>query len=277
MRNKERLQNYNSILDENNVSLEEINNTINELPDISDYIEAFEINNASRLFYDGSRADIMSNLIALCKKPIKTDYMFYQCKGNWDTSVLRDLDTSNSSTFFYMFYYNDFTELDLSNFDTSNATTLGFMLGYCMNLEKINVNSFDTSKVTNFSNTFNYCTKLPTLDISNFDFSSADTVSSFLGMMEKLTNLTFGPNLGKGYTRTVNNYLNYKLDLSRSTLLTHESLMSVINNLYDLNLTYNVANGGTLYTQQLVLGADNIAKLTSEEIAVVTAKGWVVS
>ena len=81
--------------------------------------------------------------------------------------------------------------------------------------------------------------------------------------------------MGKGYTTKNNNY--YKLNLSACTSLTHESLMNVINNLYDLNLTYDVANGGTLYTQSLQLGADNIAKLTAEEIAIATNKGWTVS
>ena len=51
--------------------------------------------------------------------------------------------------------------------------------------------------------------------------------------------------------------------------------MNVINNLYDLNLTYNVANGGTLYTQSLNLGSTNKAKLTAEEIAIATAKRMV--
>jgi hypothetical protein len=81
-------------------------------------------------------------------------------------------------------------------------------------------------------------------------------------------------NLGKGYTQKTQNYSNYKLDLSSSYNLSYDSLMSVINNLYDLNLTYDVANGGTLYRQSLVLGSTNLAKLTAEEIAIATNKGW---
>ena len=238
----------------------------------------FEINDASYLFYGGIRGEIASNLIPLCKKVKSTAYMFYQVRGEWDTTILRDLDTSNSTDFNYMLYFNNsLTELDLSNFDTSSAEILSFMLSYCMNLVKLNVSSFNTSKVKNFSHMFNYSNKLPTLDISNFDFSNATNVVNLLGSMTELTNLTFGTNLGKGYTQKSNNYSNYRLDLSGSKLLTHESLMSVINNLYDLNLTYDVANGGTLYTQQLILGATNIAKLTSEEINTVVQKGWVVS
>ena len=69
-------------------------------------------------------------------------------------------------------------------------------------------------------------------------------------------------------------YNNYKLNLTNCTYLSHESLVDIINNLYDLNLTYNVENGGTLYAQRLVLGGTNLAKLTEEEIAIATSKGW---
>lgn len=50
--------------------------------------------------------------------------------------------------------------------------------------------------------------------------------------------------------------------------------MNVINKLYDLNLTYDVANEGTLYRQTLKLGTTNRNKLTSDEIAKATNKGW---
>jgi len=68
------------------------------------------------------------------------------------------------------------------------------------------------------------------------------------------------------------------MDLSGTYNLSHESLIDIITNgLYDLNLTYDVANGGKLYTQQLILGSTNMAKLTAEEIAIATNKGWSVS
>ena len=66
--------------------------------------------------------------------------------------------------------------------------------------------------------------------------------------------------------------------MSNHKSITKESLIDVINNgLYDLSLTYDVANGETLYTQQLVLGSTNLAKLTADEIAIATSKGWSVS
>ena len=84
-------------------------------------------------------------------------------------------------------------------------------------------------------------------------------------------------NLGKAYTQQTEGYNYYTLDLSACSKLTYASLMAIIDGLYDLNLTYNVANGGTLYRQNLKIGSTNMAKLTAEEIGIATAKGWNVS
>ena len=170
------------------------------------------------------------------------------------------------------------TELDLSNFDTSNVTGQGMqqMFNMCNKLVNLNVSSFNTSKLTDIQSMFSSC-GVESLDISNFDLSKVSAVSSGTFSCSKLVNLRFGTNLGKAYTRQSANYSTYTLTLSNCKLLTHDSLMDVINKLYDLNLSYKVAEGGTLYTQKLVLGADNLAKLTEEEIAIATNKGWTVS
>ena len=66
------------------------------------------------------------------------------------------------------------------------------------------------------------------------------------------------------------NYSDYTFDLRRCPLLTHESLMNIINGLYDIKTA-------GVKPQQLILGSTNLAKLTSEEIAIATNKGFSVS
>ena len=95
--------------------------------------------------------------------------------------------------------------------------------------------------------------------------------NGFIDECANLTTLGGFQNLGQGYsTTTTENSSDTTLKLRYSTKLTHESLMNVINNLYDIK-TKGVK------PQQLVLGTTNLAKLTSEEIAIATEKGWNVS
>ena len=153
--------------------------------------------------------------------------------------------------------------------DTSKVSTASSMFYDCQSLKEIP--QYDTKKFTACSSIFYNCISLET--IPKLDLSSCMLLgSNSFYNCSKLTNLGGFINLGKGYTQKRNNYSNYILDLSYCVELTHDSLMNVINNLYDLNLTYNVAGGGTLYTQQLILGSTNIAKLTAEEIAIATNK-----
>lgn len=60
-------------------------------------------------------------------------------------------------------------------------------------------------------------------------------------------------------------------DVHWSTKLTHDSLMSIINALAD----YSADTSGTTWT--VTLGAENIAKLTEEELDIIDMKGWVVA
>ena len=127
--------------------------------------------------------------------------------------------------------------------DTSDYTLMGYMFSSYSSLTTIPL--LDTNKVTNMNNTFYSCFSLTTLG----------------GFR----------NLGQAYSTTQSaNYNDYTLNLSSSTKLTHDSLMNVINNLYD------IASAG-IQPQKLVLGSKNLAKLTSEEIAIATEKGFNVS
>ena len=210
-----------------------------------------KITNASYLFFNGYRLDYLNEILSVCENTTEAKNMFANCS--------------------YL------TDLDLSNFNTTNVKIMDNMFNSCSRLVNLDLSNFNTTNVIGMQYMFAYCSALRSLNLSNFDTSKLTNMNSMFYNCKNLTNLKSFKNLGKGYTQKTNNYSNYKLNLSYSTLLTHESLMDVINNLYDLNLTYNVAGGGTLYTQSLVLGATNLAKLTAEEIAIATNKGFSVS
>ena len=63
--------------------------------------------------------------------------------------------------------------LDLSGFDTSQATDMSYMFSGCFELANLDLSGFDTSKVTNMNSMFNNCSILASLDLSGFDTSRA--------------------------------------------------------------------------------------------------------
>lgn len=133
----------------------------------------------------------------------------------------------------------------------------------------LEVPAWDTSTITNATSAYSNCSRL--VKISLQDFSNVNAISGLLSNDRALTTLGGFKDLGKAYSTSMSaNYSSYTLDLSPCTLLTHESLMNVINNLYD------IASKGC-NAQSLKLGSTNIAKLTEEEIAIATNKGWTVS
>lgn len=200
------------------------------------------------------------------------------------------MDTSKTTNFDYFFnQLSSITEIPL--IDTSNGTSSDNMFSNCKSLvripelnthnmkrveymfyncnELISIPQLDFSNTRNIRNTFSGCTKLTTVPllnaskvtIGNYTFASCSNLTNFGGL----------ENIGEAYSTTQSaNYTYYTLSLSSSPRLTHESLLNVINNLYDIKTKGCNA-------QKLVLGTSNLAKLTAEEIAIATEKGWTVS
>ena len=128
------------------------------------------------------------------------------------------------------------------------------------------VQDFNTSNVIYMSSMFQYSQNLVT--VPKLNASKVISVTNMFGNCSNLTNLGGLENLGQAYDTTKSaNYSSYKLDLSTNNKLTHDSLMNVINNLYDIK-----SKGCN--PQSLVLGSTNLAKLTSEEVAIATEKGF---
>lgn len=151
----------------------------------------------------------------------------------------------------------------INELDLAYAKFMSQSFSGCTNLISIK-NIKNTNNIESCRETFYNCSKLK--ELSEMDTSNVKNISYAFRNCKSLEILGGLLNLGKAYTEKTENYSDYRLDLSTSPLLTHESLMNVINGLYDLNLTYDVANGGTLYTQKIKLGSTNLAKLTAEEI-----------
>lgn len=176
------------------------------------------------------------------------------------------IDTSNLTTMSEAFYQCDLLE-EIPLLDTSNVTNMeGFFFG-CKLIKKIP--ALNTSKVTSMKNMFRDCRVIE--ELPAFDASLVTNINSaftYCNLLKKFGGLI---NIGQAYLTTASaNYSNYTFGLHEGTDLDHDSLMNVINNLYDIK-----SKGCN--TQQLKLGSKNLPKLTADEIAIATNKGWTVS
>lgn len=215
------------------------------------------------------------------------EYMFYQCPLNelpqLDTSNVKDMtsmfdgcknlttipqiDTSNVTRMNQMFYQcSNLTTIP--QIDTSKVGSMTYMFGHCSNLTTIP--QIDTSSLGNMAYMFYNCTNLTTIPQLNGE--NIGILSSAFSGCKSLENFNGLINLGQAYLTTQSaNYDYYKLVLTSSTLLTEQSIINILNNLYD------IATKGC-NAQTVTLGATNLAKLTSTEgqqaLASAQSKGW---
>ena len=121
--------------------------------------------------------------------------MFYSGYGSEKIQKFLELDLSNFNTsqvtsmysmFLDMFYL---TTLNLSSFDTSNVTNMSYMFYGMSNLTTLDLSSFNTSKVIDMSGMFFYIYNLTTLDLSNFDTSNVTNMEAMFNRMPELTSL----------------------------------------------------------------------------------------
>lgn len=97
-------------------------------------------------------------------------------------------DTHNATDFQNLF--NDclsLQEINLGYLDTSNGEIFQYMFGNCNSLARVDgITDLNTGKATNLTGMFSYCTSLSALDLSLFNTSQVTTMS---GMFEGCRNL----------------------------------------------------------------------------------------
>lgn len=187
-------------------------------------------------------------------------------EGCYRLMTIPQLNTSNGRYFSAMFANCSALE-NVPQIDLSKALNIAYLCVNCYSLKTIP--KLDTSNINTFNAAFNNCYNMRS--IPQMDASSCTNINAVIKNCNMLTDFGGFKNLGNAYSTAASaNYSDYTLDINTCTLLTHESLMNVINGLYD------IATKGC-NTQSLVLGATNLAKLTEDEMAIAIEKGWNIS
>ena len=208
-------------------------------------------------------------------------YMFNGCKS---LNSIPQFDSSNVNDMYGIFNScESITTIPLLN--TSRVTNANVMFQGCKSL--VSIPRLDTARVQEMQYMFAGCENLVTIpqlytlgvkyiggmfrdcfklkSLPELDFTNVLS-ASLMFSASKSSDVPTYPEL-----TDLGGFFHIKVDLSgldEAPNLTVQSLMNVINDLYDFGL-----NGST--TRTLTLGTTNLNKLTAEQKAVATNKGWV--
>lgn len=172
------------------------------------------------------------------------------------------IDTSKVTDMGSMFYECD-NLVSIPKLITSSVKSMVNMFFDCISLKTIP--QLDTSNVTHVSGMFMGCESLVSLPL--LDFGKVVSINTFFSPNVGVYTLPFVTNLG--------GFKNLKIDwndnagLYRLPNLTYQSILNVINHLYDFR-----SNGSSI-TRTLQIHPNAMALLTDEDKALATNKGWV--
>lgn len=177
---------------------------------------------------------------------ISTAYMFRDFI--FDETMLPEVIFPSNEVSLYQMFYNasKLKEIPWLKNITAKSSMPGAFQG-CSALVKLN--KINCEKVTNISSATEFTYNLT--DFGGFE------------------------NIGKAYLTTEpQNYIFYKIQMNYSSKFTEQSSINTLNGLYDIKTK-------GCKPQQLILGTNNLAKLTSEEgqtaLSNAQAKGWTIS
>lgn len=222
-----------------------------------------------------------------------TNWNVTSLAGCWNscwslTSLNLTWNTTNWAVTSFTSVWNNCYSLITLNvpWDTSNwaVTSLSTTWNACYSLKSLSINSWDTSNwaVTSLYSCWSLCTSLEVLNIGSWDTSNwnlTDTRTAWNAMYSMKT-ANFPSSFNFSTTSTQNNsipvsasienfngiviYVNH--NWSGAFKLTKQSLINILNKLPTVTAA-----------RTITLSQINKLKLTTEEIAVATQKGWTVA
>lgn len=182
--------------------------------------------------------------------------MFNGCKNLLEIPLF---DTSNVTDMSYMFDGCK-TLLEIPSFDTSNVTDMSAMF---QSAGLVRFPQLNTSKVVDIGFIFSLCEKL--VSTSLLDCSNVTGADVIFQSNNSLTDIAGFLNLGKQELDT--EYPFYYL--YEAPNLTRQSCINIFNTIYDLSNTARRYN--------INLHTDVYNRLSSDDIAIATNKGWIVN
>lgn len=219
----------------------------------------------------------------------RMDYLFSGCKI--ESIDMSNLNTSNVTNMSRMFYKSAAVFINISGFDTSNVTNMGEMFKECNQLKEIIGLPYLVKSSCTSIPSFDHCHNITKLNLSGWNTTNVKAVALMFfssGSINDIDmtgdNIRF-PNLTSEYRMFSGLSNNCKLKLGKyffdapnitsftfSEFIWEKTSMvlSLVTNLFDRK-----AAGQP--TMTINLTAESKKKLSEEQIAAITAKGYIIA
>ena len=145
-----------------------------------------EYNISNQYFFDKSK-----NIIELFwDNNIDSTYRMFKKCSNISEIDLSNFNSSQVTNMAYMFEEcSSLAYLNFSKLNTSKVTNMIYMFSNCISLESLDLSSFNTSKVEDMIYMFNGCSSLKSLNLSNFNTSKVKQMHNMFNGCSSLIEL----------------------------------------------------------------------------------------
>lgn len=192
---------------------------------------------------------------------------------------MSNFDTSNANDMSRMFaYLENIEDLDLSNFKVKNVKNMEYMFIGMTKIQNLNLNWENESDVTNTRGMFSGLKLIKSLNLSNLDTRNVVNMSAMFENMSSLENIQFGEKfITKNVTTMGGMFSNdvelKTLDLSRfdtSNAANMEYMFSHVSKLTNLNLssfnTSKVTNMSNMFSRMYSLTSLNLSSFDTSKV-----------
>lgn len=249
-----------------------------------------------------------SNIKRIYNMPIGKAYDIYTgCASCYNLEKVNFSNTDNPITSVYGLLEgcNKIEEVDLSKIDLSNATSFRATFKNCYKLKKVNFGKYKTIGVTWLGGLFEGCSSMETIDTSFIDATNTSNLSYMFQGCTSLKNLDLSKMetpVGSDFNHMFNKCTNLvslsiNLNLTKTTVNSRiknmftecDSLTNVYGNIQGIQISLSLADSSKLTQnscmifinglveatkQSLTFHADAYDRLSEEQLAVATTKGW---
>lgn len=275
----------------NTLSLYEIDLTGTDFSNVKDFdnmfrnsgikkikgLESLRIDSAEKLA--GSGNDNTTGMFGSCKNLTNDSFgslaawntskmtnisLFRGCPNITETKGMEDWDVSSVTSLQSFAGSCGFKKVSLTKWNTANVQTIANMLNLSKSLTDVDLSGWDVSNVTDMRGFLGTCGVLKNINLLGWNLCKVKNMQSIFSWNTTIETLKLGAEFFSSPFATT-------VDFSRLAKWTNDSVhLSLVDNLFDRR-----ANGLPDFT--LALHANTKKVLTEDDIATMTAKGYIIA